>query len=65
MVWKITFTTLGDLPLNITIFIMHMRNGSYANAFSTCLYAIEFEHNIMLAALTLLLPFMTINICIL
>ena len=26
MVWKTTFTTLGDLPLNVTIFIMHARN---------------------------------------
>ena len=29
MVWKITFTTLGDLP-----FITHVRNGSYANEYS-------------------------------
>ena len=26
MAWKITFTTLGDLPLNVAIFITHVRN---------------------------------------
>ena len=33
MVWEITFTTLGELPSGVTIFIGQMRilrNGSYA-----------------------------------